>query len=105
MWGIKELPVGNFIYMRELPPDATDESVADFLSQYFPCAPRHVVVRNWPDGASAMISVDLDATMYLLEKTLADAAYPGEIMPVKFSVRGLSRDRLASKPVNTPGKQ
>jgi hypothetical protein len=53
----KHLPPGCFVFVRNLPPDATDESVSEWLSQYLHDAgPERITVTNFERWSSAILS-------------------------------------------------
>jgi hypothetical protein len=85
---MKDIGMGYWFFIRNLPPDATDESVAEFLASEFPITDGQISVRNYTGDSSAVISVDKDAVMYLLQRALLDRVFPGALRPVTFSPQG-----------------
>ena len=79
---MKDLGKGYFYFLRNLPPDATDASVAEFLASEFPITDDQISVRNFERYSSAIISVDKDAVLYLLQRAFLDHVFPNSIKMV-----------------------
>jgi hypothetical protein len=90
-FGKKRLPYGNFIYLRRLPADATDESIAEWLARYMPITAAHVSVDVCGPDASALICIDKLATLHLLRRVFEGLQFPGMSVPVTFSPFGRPR--------------
>lgn len=89
---MKRLPNGNLIFIQRVPDDATDESLAEYLSWMLPgITAEQVDVRFDANGRQrgAMISVSNDALAPLLTWALSETEpMPGMRGPLVFSPVG-----------------
>lgn len=89
----KRLPNGNIIFIQRVPDDATDESLAEYLSHWLlpGITAEQVDVRFDAQGRQrgAMISVSNDALAPLLTWALSETEpMPGMRGPLVFSPAG-----------------
>ena len=82
----KRLPIGTFIYLRGVPPTATDIEVAEYFAQYLPgITAADVSVRNYEHVSSAVISLPSVAAVALLRWVFSEAPLmPGAAKPIEF---------------------
>jgi hypothetical protein len=86
----KRLPPGNYVYMRGLPADANDESVAEWLRQWLPLTADFVSVQQnaTGTGSTALICIPKEAAVKLLRHMFLAVRYPGHPVDVTFSIFG-----------------
>lgn len=79
----KHLPPGTFVVMRNLPSDATNESVSEYLSQYLPeVGPERIDVRNFDTWSSAIISLSNEAAAAMFRWAFEGCVFPGFDKPL-----------------------
>jgi len=82
----KLLPHGNYIFVRNLPPDVTDESVAEWFAQYIPITADHVSDQNREKYSTAFVCIDKACAVHLMAWAFENAEFPGAQGPMRFAL-------------------
>lgn len=88
----KQLAPGSFVFVRNLPEDATEEAVSEYFREFIPTLGiDRVSVRNYVGVSSAVLSIGNQEAVHLLRWAFENACFPGMDWPLEFRVPHFSK--------------